>query len=41
MEKLKEKLISQVIEAVKNATPNQLYIILETIQCITQGNPEA
>lgn len=39
MEKLQEKLIKQVVEALKNATPNQIYLILETIQCITQGTP--
>ena len=35
MEKLKRNLIRQVIEALKNATPEQIYIALEFIQCIT------
>lgn len=39
MKELREKLIEQVAEALKNATPNQIYLILETIQCITQGTP--
>lgn len=33
MEDLREKLIQQVIEALKNATPEQIYIALEFIQC--------
>lgn len=33
MEKLKRNLIRQVIEALKNATPEQIYIALEFIQC--------
>lgn len=33
MENLREKLIQQVIEALKNATPEQIYIALEFIQC--------
>lgn len=35
MENLREKLIQQVIEALKNATPEQIYIALEFIQCTT------
>ena len=35
MEELNENLIQQVIEALKNATPEQIYIALEFIQCIT------
>ena len=35
MEELKENLIQQVIEALKNATPEQIYIVLEFIQCTT------
>ena len=35
MEELKENLIQQVIEALKNATPEQIYIALEFIQCTT------
>ena len=33
MEELKENLIQQVIEALENATPEQIYIALEFIQC--------
>lgn len=33
MEELKENLIQQVIEALANATPEQIYIALEFIQC--------
>lgn len=36
MEKLKENLIEQVVEALKKATPEQIYIALEFIQCTTQ-----
>ena len=35
MEELKESLIQLVIEALKNATPEQIYIAIEFIQCIT------
>lgn len=35
MEKLKEKLMEQVVEALKNATPEQIYIALEFIHCTT------
>lgn len=35
MEELKENLIQQVIESLKNATPEQIYIALEFIQCTT------
>lgn len=35
MEELKEKLIEQVVEALKNATPEQIYIALEFIHCTT------
>lgn len=33
MEDLRENLVQQVIEALKNATPEQIYIALEFIQC--------
>lgn len=33
MEELRENLVRQVIEALKNATPEQIYIALEFIQC--------
>ena len=33
MEELKENLIQLVIEALKNATSEQIYIALEFIQC--------
>lgn len=36
MEGLKEELIQQVVEALQNATPEQIYIALEFIQCTTQ-----
>lgn len=35
MEDLRENLIQQVIEALKNATPEQIYIALEFIRCTT------
>lgn len=35
MEKLKENLIEQVVESLKNATPEQIYIALEFIRCTT------
>ena len=35
MEKLKENLIQLVIEALENATPEQIYIALEFIRCTT------
>lgn len=42
MEELKENLIQLVIEALKNATPEQIYITLEFIQCTTmKGSPGA
>lgn len=33
---LKENLISQVVDALQTATPEQVYIALEFIQCTTQ-----
>lgn len=33
MEELKENLIQLVIKALENATPEQIYIALEFIQC--------
>lgn len=36
MEESKEELIQQVVEALQNATPEQIYIALEFIQCTTQ-----
>ena len=33
MEELRENLVQQVIEALENATPEQIYIALEFIQC--------
>lgn len=42
MEELRENLIQQVIEALENATPEQIYVALEFIQCTTmKGNPGA
>lgn len=35
MEELRENLVQQVIEALKNATPEQIYLILKTIKNIT------
>lgn len=35
MEELKENLIQQVIEALKNATPEQIYAALERIRLTT------
>lgn len=35
MNELKAKLIQQVVEALQAATPNQIYLILDTIGCIT------
>lgn len=35
MEELRENLVQQVIEALKNATPEQIYIALEFIRCTT------
>ena len=33
MEELRENLVQQGIEALKNATPERIYIALEFIQC--------
>ena len=35
MENLKESLIQQVVEALQNATPEQIYIALQFIRCTT------
>ena len=35
MEELRENLIQQVIEALENATPEQIYIVLKIIRCTT------
>lgn len=35
MENMKEKLIEQVVEALGNASPEQIYIALEFIRCTT------
>ena len=35
MEELRESLIQQIIEVLKNASPEQIYIALEFIRCIT------
>lgn len=35
MEKLKEELIAQVVEALKKATPEQIYVTLERIRVTT------
>lgn len=35
MEELREKLIAQVVEALKNATPEQIYVTLERIRLTT------
>ncbi len=35
MEELKEKLIAQVVEALQNATPEQIYATLERIRLTT------
>ncbi len=35
MEELKENLIQQVIDALKKATPEQIYIVLKIIRCTT------
>lgn len=35
MEELKEKLIAQVVEALQNATPGQIYATLERIRLTT------
>ncbi len=35
MEKLKEKLIEQIVEALKKATPEQIYATLERIRLTT------
>lgn len=36
MEGLKEELIQQVVEALQNATPEQIYATLERIRCIVE-----
>lgn len=36
MEKLKEELIAQVVEALQNATPEQIYATLERIHVLIQ-----
>ena len=35
MEELRENFVQQVIEALENATPEQIYIALEFIRCTT------
>lgn len=35
MEELREELIAQVVEALKNATPEQIYATLERIRLTT------
>lgn len=35
MEELREKLIAQVVEALQNATPEQIYIVLKIIRLTT------
>lgn len=38
MNELQEKLIKQVVEALKNATPNQIYLILRVTKSLTREN---
>lgn len=38
---LKEKLIQQAVEALQQATPEQIYIATEFIRCIAKNNERA
>lgn len=38
MQELKEQLIQEAVEALQQATPEQIYIATEFIRCITKNN---
>ena len=41
MQELKEQLIQQAVEALQQATPEQIYIAIEFTRCITKNNERA
>lgn len=41
MEELKKELIQQAVEALQQATPEQIYIALEFIRCTTKNDERA
>lgn len=41
MQELKERLIQQAVEALQQATPEQIYIVLKIIRCIAKDNERA
>lgn len=38
MQELKEQLIQEAVEALQQATPEQIYIAIEFIRCTTKNN---
>lgn len=41
MQELKKRMIQQAVEALQQATPEQIYIALEFIRCTTKNNGRA
>lgn len=41
MQELKEQLIQEAVEALQQATPEQIYIALEFIHCTTKNDERA